>query len=1009
MKDNDTDNSNINPVEGKENDNNENNDIQKENKLTEKQDEKNFEQNKEKQKINNQLYKELLIEDNSAENNKEDISSESDNNNQQNLEHINDLNDYYSSEEYSDARPRNVITVNDILGADTKREINLSIMNETFNNFYPGKVSTKSYGPIKAYAANTNQGIARDYNEDRVSIIININQPNSNKNKEKINWPKASYFSVFDGHGGNKCAEFLRDNLLKLISDNDYFPHDVEKAIKYGFSEADKLFLENATKNGELVDNSGSCGLLLLIIDNKIYIANVGDSRCIISMKNGLIRKDVTRDHKPNYPYEKERIVTSGGRIYQTQTPLNQNLEGAENSDNNQENNCNMNTNLILLGPHRVFPGSLSVSRTVGDACAKLSFLGGNPKVVISEPDIYCFDLDEEDIDFVILGCDGIYDQLTSQDVFKCAYMMIDYSKDHNSKNFIKNKNEEEEKDEIDLYTTCANIVDFILKASMTRKSFDNVTCLIVAFKDLLYDENISKSNSKVNENKMEENKKDIENYDIKKSQNEIKKDNQENNCEKNDENKLPKLLKIKLTDSSVENNKNESIENKKNNNMNKKKITIDKIQIRSIQKDNKINNNNALKKVNKNNELYSESPDKHEMNSGELSHRLIKNNNNILKELKYKVAKNGESDTNILFTHKNKLTLSTTKMNKDKNKDLVLDSIDKNINNNIENNSNKKELNQNSRINNSVNKNLSIKKNRLNTTKKYFLNKKIKPLFIDNKFTNNKNKYQNNFTIKITSLNTNNNNNNNYHMKTGSSLNKLIPAMGELNLYQNHNLLRDKNQTTFSNNIPKITNINTIMVKNNPKNKLTLNHLLSFGANNNTNDGVNRNAFGVRLKSLNKKSISFYNNYAFNELINNPKITNDKNSFQKKLQSQFDIFNINSNNGRNSYGNIKNNKNNVKKTNKYQFSNDDKFKIKLAKPINIYSVNSTSNINKNNNLKYIGNNNDYKGKKLIHNLTEDLLSENNRIEMPNINIKNKINNNNNNNNITNIKKINYI
>ena len=108
----------------------------------------------------------------------------------------------------------------------------------------------------------------------------------TDKNKEKVNWPKASYFSVFDGHGGNKCAEFLRDNLLKLICDNDYFPNDIEKAIKYGFSEADKIFLENAAKDGELIDNSGSCGLLLLIIDNKIYIANVGDSRCIISMKS---------------------------------------------------------------------------------------------------------------------------------------------------------------------------------------------------------------------------------------------------------------------------------------------------------------------------------------------------------------------------------------------------------------------------------------------------------------------------------------------------------------------------------------------------------------------------------------------------------------------------------------------------------------------------------------------------------------------------------------------------
>ena len=360
----------------------------------------------EKEKNNNHLYKELLIEDNSAENNNNNTEStpkENENNTLNEGEQINDLNDFYSSEEYNDIidRPKNIITVKDIIGEDIKKEISLSMMDEIFNNFYPGKVSTKSYGPIKAYAANTNQGIARDYNEDRVSIIININQPNNNNNNKENDqkaWPKASYFSVFDGHGGNKCAEFLRDNLLKLICDNEYFPNDIEKAIKYGFNEADKLFLENAAKDGELIDNSGSCGLILLIVDNKIYIANVGDSRCIISMKNGLIRKDVTRDHKPNYPYEKERIIANGGRIYQTQTPLNQNLEGNDVLGENEKNN------LILLGPHRVFPGSLSVSRTIGDACAKLTFLGGNPKVVISEPDIYCYDLDKDDVDFLILG-----------------------------------------------------------------------------------------------------------------------------------------------------------------------------------------------------------------------------------------------------------------------------------------------------------------------------------------------------------------------------------------------------------------------------------------------------------------------------------------------------------------------------------------------------------------------------------------------------------------------------
>ena len=41
-----------------------------------------------------------------------------------------------------------------------------------------------------------------------------------------------------------------------------------------------------------------------------------------------------------------------------------------------------------IVGPIRVIPGRLSVSRTFGDAEAKLSFKGGNMKVVIAQPEI---------------------------------------------------------------------------------------------------------------------------------------------------------------------------------------------------------------------------------------------------------------------------------------------------------------------------------------------------------------------------------------------------------------------------------------------------------------------------------------------------------------------------------------------------------------------------------------------------------------------------------------------
>lgn len=38
----------------------------------------------------------------------------------------------------------------------------------------PTKCSVRENGFIMGYAANTNQGIIRDYNEDRVSIVLNI-------------------------------------------------------------------------------------------------------------------------------------------------------------------------------------------------------------------------------------------------------------------------------------------------------------------------------------------------------------------------------------------------------------------------------------------------------------------------------------------------------------------------------------------------------------------------------------------------------------------------------------------------------------------------------------------------------------------------------------------------------------------------------------------------------------------------------------------------------------------
>jgi protein phosphatase 2C family protein 2/3 len=50
-----------------------------------------------------------------------------------------------------------------------------------------------------------------------------------------------------------------------------------------------------------------------------------------------------------------------------------------------------------------VFPGRLSVSRTFGDIEAKMVKFGGNPKVVIAEPEIEVFDINNT-TDYFLLG-----------------------------------------------------------------------------------------------------------------------------------------------------------------------------------------------------------------------------------------------------------------------------------------------------------------------------------------------------------------------------------------------------------------------------------------------------------------------------------------------------------------------------------------------------------------------------------------------------------------------------
>lgn len=332
----------------------------------------------------------------------------------------------------------------------------LSNLSVFFPFYETTKCSTKALGVIKAYAANTYQGIIRNYNEDRVSIILNISRPNNHMGP----WPKCSFFGIYDGHGGNLCADFLRDKLHTYVIQDEHFPQNPEEALKRGFENAETDFInqEALSKNFKVIDRSGSCAVVALLVEDVCYVANVGDSRAVFSQNGGKEIQALSNDHKPNEEGENRRIIENGGRVYQTQTPAR--LINMPNI------NCN-NSNQVLLGPYRVFPGRLSVSRTFGDIEAKLPKLGGLQGVVIAVPEIKVFKITEK-IDCLILGCDGIFDQLSNKDAVDSIWMTM--------KDEAKTR---------DIHSQIALGVDMIMKSSLVRRTLDNVTVLVIAFKNM--------------------------------------------------------------------------------------------------------------------------------------------------------------------------------------------------------------------------------------------------------------------------------------------------------------------------------------------------------------------------------------------------------------------------------------------------------------------------------------------------------------------------------------------
>jgi len=232
--------------------------------------------------------------------------------------------------------------------------------------------------------------------------VVPYNKNKVNQDRPVIKWavgddPSVSLFGVMDGHGefGHLVAQFVQDNLPVYLAAEKNLKEDPEKYITLAVKKmCDKLAETNIN-----IAFSGTTAVFGVKIDQKLYVGNIGDSRCVVCRQtaNGEIESiALSIDQKPDNPKEKARILKAGGRV--------EPLPGPPGED---------------TGPPRVWlaevdvPG-LAMSRSIGDEVSQT--VG-----VICVPEIVEHDLAKEDL-FAIWASDGVWEFMENKDAIALVH-----------------------------------------------------------------------------------------------------------------------------------------------------------------------------------------------------------------------------------------------------------------------------------------------------------------------------------------------------------------------------------------------------------------------------------------------------------------------------------------------------------------------------------------------------------------------------------------------------------
>ncbi|XP_062177776.1 probable protein phosphatase 2C 10 isoform X2 [Alnus glutinosa] len=182
-------------------------------------------------------------------------------------------------------------------------------------------------------------------------------------------------FAIYDGHLGDSVPAYLQKHLFPNILKDEEFWTDPNRSIAKAYERTDQAILSHSPDLGR----GGSTAVTAILLNGqKLWIANVGDSRGVLSKRGQAIQ--MTVDHEPNT--ERGSIENRGGFV------------------------SNMPGDVARVN------GQLAVSRAFGDKNLKTHLR--------SDPDIRYADIDP-DTDFLILASDGLWKVVANQEAVDIA------------------------------------------------------------------------------------------------------------------------------------------------------------------------------------------------------------------------------------------------------------------------------------------------------------------------------------------------------------------------------------------------------------------------------------------------------------------------------------------------------------------------------------------------------------------------------------------------------------